>query len=151
MLRVKVADWPGAIVAEVGEPVATARVKSWPVALRGTVCILPSTPLLLSMRVNVPVSGPTDGGEMLTVIVQAAPAAIPFRQLSLSRKRAPYTGTRGRVVMLAIMSGALPVLLTVTGSDAVEDPMGWPPNARLEGEMLAIGAVAPPAPVKFTA
>ena len=41
-----------------------------PVPLRLTVCVLPATPLLLSVMVSVPVSGPVAVGVKVTLIVQ---------------------------------------------------------------------------------
>jgi hypothetical protein len=98
--------------------------------------------------VSVPVSGPAERGEMLTLIVQASSAATLPAQLSLSSKET--LETRLVKAILVMVSGALPVLLGVTGSVRTMAPTGRVPNVRLLGETLATGAVAPPAPVKLT-
>jgi hypothetical protein len=46
-----------------------------PVPLRGTVCVTPTVPLLLSVTVSVPVFAPGDPGLNVTLIVQLVPAA----------------------------------------------------------------------------
>ena len=69
-LKVYVVDCPGATVAEVEEPDDAARVKSWLVPLSATLCVVPATPLLLSVMVRAPVSGPAVVGEKVTLIVQ---------------------------------------------------------------------------------
>jgi hypothetical protein len=65
--------------------------------------------------VRVPVSGPVAVGEKVTLIVQEALAATLPPQLLLWPKL-PV------VVMLVIVREALPVLLKVTGCDAVVVP-----------------------------
>src|SRR5208337_248779 len=87
-LKVYVADCPGATVAEVEEPDDAASVKSWPVPLSATLCVLPATPLLLSVMVSVPVSVPVAVGEKVTLIVQEPLAATLPAQLLVSPKLA---------------------------------------------------------------
>ena len=77
--------------------------------------MLPATPLLLSVMVSVPVSGPAAVGEKVTLIVQAALAARLPPQLLVSPKFA-------LVAMVAMVSAALPVLLKVTGCDPLVVP-----------------------------
>jgi hypothetical protein len=79
-----------------------------PVPLKLTVCVLPATPLLLSVMVSVPVSGPVAVGEKVTLIVQEPLAATLFPQLLVWPKLA-------LVVTLVMVSAAVPVLLKVTG------------------------------------
>ena len=114
-----------------------------PVPVRLTGCVLPATPLLLSVMVSVPVSGPVAVGEKVTLIVQEPLAATLLPQLLVSPKLV-------LVAMLAIVRAALPVLLRVTGFDPLVVPRFWLPNVRLGGETPAIGAVATPVPVKLT-
>jgi hypothetical protein len=68
-------------VAEVEEAEDGANEKSWPVPLSATLCVLPLTPLLLSVMVSVPVSGPAAVGVKVTLIMQEPPAVILLPQL----------------------------------------------------------------------
>jgi hypothetical protein len=77
--------------------------------------VLPGTPLLLSVMVSVPVSGPAAVGENVTLIVQEVLAATLPWQLSFSPKFA-------LAEILAIVSAAVPVLLRVTDWDALVVP-----------------------------
>ena len=77
--------------------------------------MLPATPLLLSVMVRVPVSVPVAVGEKVTLIVQEPLAATLPPQVLVSPKLA-------LVAMLAMVSVALPVLLRVTGCDALVVP-----------------------------
>ena len=86
-----------------------------PVPVKLTVCILPPTPLLLSVMVSVPMSAPVAVGEKVTSIVQELPAATLPPQVLVSPKLA-------LVAMLAIVSAVFPVLLRVTGCDALVVP-----------------------------
>jgi hypothetical protein len=52
-----------------------------PVPFKLTVCVLPVTPLRLSVTVSVPVSGPMAVGKKVTLMVQKPPAATPPAQL----------------------------------------------------------------------
>ena len=80
--------------------------------LRLTVCVLPAVPLLLSVTVRVPVSAPPVVGAKVTLIVQDEPAPTVAPQVLDTPKL-------GVAEMLATASGALPVLLSVTGCDAL--------------------------------
>jgi hypothetical protein len=86
-----------------------------PVPLKFTVCVLPNTPLLLSVMVSVPVSGPVAVGEKVTLMVQEPLAATLPAQVLVSPKLA-------LVAMLVMVSAELPVLLTVTGCDPLVVP-----------------------------
>jgi hypothetical protein len=68
-LKVYVADCPGATVAEVEEPDAAARVKSWPVPLSAIVWGLLAA---LSLMVSVPLRPPLAEGVKVTSIMQSA-------------------------------------------------------------------------------
>jgi len=111
------------------------------VPLKVTVCVLPATPLLLSVIVSVPVSVPVAVGEKVTLIVQEPPTATLAPQLLVWPKLAV-------VAMPVMASAALPVLLSVTGCDVLVVPTLWLLNVRLAGETPATGAV--PVPVKLT-
>jgi hypothetical protein len=89
-----------------------------PVPLKVTVCVLPGTPLLLSVMVSVPVSGPSAVGAKVTLIVQELPAATLPSQSSVSPKLA-------LAAMLVTLSAAGPVLRSVTGCDALVVPTPW--------------------------
>jgi hypothetical protein len=79
-----------------------------PVPVKLSVCVLPATPLLLSVMVSVPVSEPAAVGEKVTLIVQEPLAATLPPQLLVSPKLV-------LVAMLVMASAALPVLLKVNG------------------------------------
>ena len=98
-----------------------------PVPLKVTVCVLPATPLLLSVMVNMPVSGPVAVGEKVTLIVQEPLAATLPMQLSVSPKSAV-------VVMLVMVRAAVAVLLRVTGCDTLVVPTSCPANVRADAE-----------------
>jgi hypothetical protein len=96
----------------------TAAMGAVLVPLKVTVCMLPVTPLLLSVMVRVPARGPTvavSAGEKTTLIVQEPPAATLPVQVLVSPKLA-------LAPMLAMVSAAAPVLLRVTGSTPLVVP-----------------------------
>jgi hypothetical protein len=109
-----------------------------PVPVKVTICGLV---LALSVMVNVPLSGPVVVGAKLTLMVQFVPAARVEElagQLLVSEKLALVT-------MLVIVRGTVPVLLTVTGCEALVVPTPWlPKEGRLEGETVTVGAAAVP-------
>jgi hypothetical protein len=94
--------------------------------------VLPATPLLLSVMVRLPVSGPVAVGEKVTLIVQEPLAATLPSQLSVSPKLA-LTAT------LVMVSAPLPVLLSATGCEALVVPVSWGPKVRLVGATPAMG------------
>ena len=109
-----------------------------PVPVRATVCMLPATPLLLSVMVRVPVRVPVAVGEKVTLIVQELLAATLPPQLLVSPKLA-------LAAMLVMVSAALPVLLRVTGCDALVVPTltlpmtGWPGKVGPRGQCVRRG------------
>ena len=112
MVKVKVVpdfDWLVLRIATPGRPI--------PTPLRETACWLPFTPLLLSVMVRVPVSGPVAVGVKVTLIVQEPLAATLPPQLLVSPKFA-------LVAMPLMVSAALPVLLRVTACDPLVVPRG---------------------------
>jgi len=112
-----------------------------PVPVRLTVCVLPFTPLLLSVIVNVPVRAPFFVGAKLSFRVQDPLGATLPLQLFVWLKSAP-------VVMLAIVSVAVPLLLKVTGCAALVVPTAWLAKDRPFGE--ADPSAPRPVPVKLT-
>jgi hypothetical protein len=86
-----------------------------PVPLKFTICVLPVTPLLLSVMVSMPVSVPVAVGEKVTLIVQEPLAATLPPQLLVWPKFE-------LAAMLAIASAAPPMLLRVTGCGALVVP-----------------------------
>jgi hypothetical protein len=112
-----------------------------PVPAKVTDCVLPATPLLLSVIVRVPLTAPMAVGEKDTLIVQEPPVATLPPQVLVSLKLAV-------VEMIEIVSVVLPVFLRVTGCDTLVVPTPCPLNVRLGGETPATGAV--PVPVNLT-
>ena len=72
---------PRFVVMAVEPPEGIVRVKSWPMPLKLTVCVLPAVPLLSSVMVSVPVRAPTAVGVNVTLMVQEAPAATLVPQV----------------------------------------------------------------------
>ena len=95
----------------------------------------------MSVTVRVPVSVPVAVGVKVTLIVQEPLTATLPAQLLLSPKLALAT-------MLAMVIAPLPVLLSVTGCDALVVPTFWLLNVRLPGETCAVRAI--PVPVRLT-
>ena len=141
-LKAYVAVCPGETVCDDEEPEAIATVKSWPVPVRFTVCVLPVVPLLLSVTVRVPEREPPSVGVNVTLIVQEPPAATLLSQLLVCAK-SPL------VVMPATLSAALPVLDSVTVCELLVDFTNSAANVSVAGEMLATGT-ASPVPVRLT-
>jgi hypothetical protein len=92
-----------------------AKATPVPVPLKVTVWVLPVTPLLLSVMVNVPLSEPVAVGVKVTLMVQEPPAGTLLPQLLVWPKFA-------LTAMLATVSVAVPVLLSVTGCEALVVP-----------------------------
>jgi len=99
---------------EAGERLAVA-VVAVPVPVRVTVCILPATPLLLSLMVRVPYRAPPVVGVKVTLSVQLSPAGKLPPQL-LVRAKSPL------VVISPKSSTPLPGLDTVTVCAALVEP-----------------------------
>jgi hypothetical protein len=118
-----------------GESIAIGAV---PVPASDTLCGLPEA---LSVTVTEPVRVPTAVGVKVTLIVQRAPAPSVVPQVFVWAKL-PV------LVIAEIASGALPVFESVVVWARLVVPTNWPPNARLAGESIAIGAV--PVPVSET-
>jgi hypothetical protein len=140
-LRVYVADCPGATLAVKVEPEATVSVKSCPVPLRLMVCVLPATPLLLSVMVSVPEREPPAEGVNVTLMLHEAPGATLLPQSLVCLKLA-------LVAMLLTVSAASPLLLSVTACAALAVFASCPPKVRPVCETSATGAV--PVPARLT-
>ena len=111
-----------------------------PVPVRLTVCVLPATPPVLSVMVRVPVRVPVAEGLKVTPMVQFPAAARLEPQVLVWEKSLEPALT----AMPAMARDAVPVLLRVTGWEALEVPNSWLPKVRLEGTTEAAGAVAVP-------
>jgi hypothetical protein len=79
-VTVRVNAAPPAVALE-GESALSVGTGLTPVPVRLTVCVLPATPLLLSVMVRVPESWPVAVGERVTLIVQEPLAARLLPQL----------------------------------------------------------------------
>ena len=112
-----------------------------PVPERLTTCVLPETPLLLSVMLSVPVSGPVEAGVKVTLMAQLLPAARLEPQVLVSAKL-PLA------VIELMVSAAVPVFERVTVCAALVVPCSWLPKLRLTGETPAMGAT--PVPVRLT-
>ena len=89
-------------------------MKSWPVPVRLTDCVLPVALLELSVMVRVPVRGPPASGVKVILMVQEPLAATLLAQLFVSAKF-PL------VEMLATASAKFPVLDSVTACELLVD------------------------------
>jgi hypothetical protein len=114
-LKVYVADCPGEAVCDDEEPAGVASVKSSPVPLRLTVCVLFGTPLLLSVTVRVPVRVPLAVGLKVILTVQE-PFALTLPPQVFVWLKSPL------MPMLLMVSAALPVLLSITVCEALVVP-----------------------------
>lgn len=123
-------------MAEVEEPEGGPNEKSWPVPLRATLCVLPATPLSLSVMVSVPVRVPVAAGVKVTLIVQLAAAATLAPQLLVWAK-SPLVATEETV------RGPVPMLVSVTGWGALGVPTPWPLKVRLVTDRLTLVAEVP--------
>ena len=111
---------------------AGEKLTSVPAPVRDTVCGLPGA---LSVIVNVPFNVPRPDGLNLTSKWQLAPAARLDPQVPLSRKF-------GLAAMLAMSSGATPVLLKVTPCDVLVVLISCVPKLRVVGESETTGPTA---------
>ena len=123
------------------EPEAIARLKSIPVPVKVRDCVLPPTPLLLSVTVSKPLRLPPALGVKVMLMVQEPPAATLEPQLLVWLKL-PLTAT------LLTVSAMPPLLLRLTAWASEVVPKSWPENVKLAGERLAEGTA--PVPPKAT-
>lgn len=129
-------------VSDVGDKLTVAPE---PVPLRITVCVLPATPLLLSVMVSVPAIGPVVSGIKPTGMTQLLPAArVKPPTMSCWQKVAVELGaaiakSEGLTVMPVMVNAAVPVLLRVTFCKLLVVPVAWAPNDRVPGLTLATG------------
>src|SRR6202035_3196470 len=119
-----------------------------PVPLNATLC---GVPLALSAIDKLALRLPAAVGEKVALTLQLAPTAIVF---GLSGQVVPGVKSAGLVpptVTLLIVSGALPLLVTVTDCDPLLVPTAWLPKARLLALRLTPGTAAAPVPFSATA
>src|SRR2546425_758446 len=108
-----------------------------PVPIKLITCGLPPA---LSVMMIAPARVPMALGAKLTLIVQLAPFGTLPPQLSV-RVKSPLGS------ILVMVSAALPVLVSVTGSGMLVVPTVWlPVNERLRGTSVTTGAA--PVPVR---
>ena len=116
----------GEILVMVGTGLATVHV---PVS--GILCGLPGA---LSEMLRLLVLVPAACGEKVTVIVHSAPAL----------KVVPHVLLWGKSVLVEMperISGALPLLLSVTVCATLLVPTAWPAKVREDGNQLTVGPV----------
>jgi len=99
------------------------------VPLRETVCGLSAA---LSVNVTVPFTLPVVSGARVALIAQFAPAASDEPQLLVSEKFA-------LAAMLVIVSGAVPVLVSVMSRGSLVEPSSSLPKVRLFAENETLG------------
>ena len=105
-----------------------------PVPVRLTVCV---AGLALSVIVKVPVSEPTTVGMKVKLRVQLVPAATVAPQLLVSAKSPLFVPA---MVTLVMLSGALPVLVSVMGAAELVVPIGWLPKLYDDNDRFTTGA-----------
>src|SRR5260370_418094 len=125
-VTLNVAVWPRLTVWLVG---CVVIVGPPPVPVKLAACALP---VALSVTTRLPVRVPLLLGVKVTYMVHVEPAATPFPQLSVSAK-SPV------VAMLAICTGAVPLLVSVTVWDGLVVPAAWLLKVRLDGERATAG------------
>jgi len=138
IVKVYVADCPGATASVVEEPEAAASVKSWPVPLSATLCGLSRA---LSEMVRVPVLVPPATGLKVAEIVQLAPTLTLVPQVLLWEKSPVVVIVRG-------VRAPLPVLVSVSARGALLVEIACPAKLRLVAERLTTGTR--PVPLRLT-
>jgi len=91
---------------------------------------------------------PAAVGENVTEIVQVALATSDAGQSLVCWKSPAFAPPRP---MLVIVSGAVPVFLSVDDCEGLVVPISCEPNARLGGVSVAAGAGVPPVPLRASA
>jgi hypothetical protein len=129
----KEAVCPGATVTVVAE--LGAMEKSSPVPVRLTVC---GFPIPLSLIVSVPVLTPLATGSKKTPIAHLEPdeRLLPHELI--------WPKSEGLVVTPVMISGTVPVFMSVTVCGKPLVPTYWFGNVMLEGETLTMGVKALP-------
>ena len=117
-----------------------------PVPLSAAVCVVPVTLLELSVTVRVALRLPGAVGLNVTEIVQFAPTATLLPQVLVCAKS---PGLVPLIAMLAIVSGPVPELLSVTVWALVVTPTLVSLNETTLGDSPAVGTPAP-VPVSAT-
>src|SRR5208282_1016136 len=106
------------------------------VPLRETVCGLPAA---LSVNVTVPVRLPVVFGASVTLMAQLAPAVSVAPQVLVSAKFA-------LTAILVIVSGAVPVLVSVMSRGSLVEPSSSSPKVKLFAEKATLGDPLLPLP-----
>ena len=129
---------PGEMVTDPG---AAEIVKSVPVPLRLTFCVVPDDgePVLLSLMVSVAARAPVADGANITVMVQLALTARLPGQLLICEKSEP-----AKPLKPVITRGAVPVFVSVKLFGPLVVVIGTPPNPRTLVDNVANGAMAVP-------
>jgi len=130
MVNAKLDACPAGMLVEGGEAEST---KSEPFPLRLITCGLAGA---LSVIVSEPVLAPDPAGVNVTLIVQLAFTARAEPHVLVCVKSPLAT-------MLAMLSGAEPLLVRTTCCTVLPMPTGWLVNVRLVVERLAIGCSSP--------
>ena len=111
---------------------------TFPVAVpeRVTVCVLPGTPLELSVMVSVALLEPVVWGAKAMLIVQDAPTArcppaVEHESLPLSGK-----SVESELPMLKVSGEALP-LVRINALDTLEVVASWSPKFQVDGDTVA--------------
>ena len=116
---------------------AAAGTATTPVPLRAAVC---GEPVALSATLNEAESAPPAVGWKVTVMAQEELAASDAPQLLVLENEAAFAPP---MVMLDMVSAAVPVLLSVTDCVAEDAPTFVDAKERLAGERPAIGTPTP--------
>ena len=104
----------------------------------------------LSVKVKLALRAPFAPGVKVTLMVQELPAAsvlLPLGQVFVCAKSDAFVPL---MVILLILNGVVPLLVSVTACAALADPTFWLPKLTLVGLRLTAGAVAAPVPLRAT-
>ena len=103
-----------------------------PLPLRATLCGLP---MALSEMDREAERGPTWPGVKLTLTVQCAPLARVELQLFVSPKSLGFVPVK---LIPAMFKDTGPLLVTVTGCEALVVVNAWPPKSRLATDRVTV-------------
>jgi hypothetical protein len=140
--------FPTTSLPKVSVEVEKPRAGAMPVPVSATVCVLPATPLLLSMRISVPLRDPVPAGVKVTLRVHVPPEAgtgvlVVQGLIPLVNAKSPLLENPVRLKLL------VPVLVRVTDWTVLAVSTTWLPKVMLEeGVKETPGAV--PVPLRAT-
>jgi hypothetical protein len=131
----------------VSEPDDKLTTGAVPVPVKITVCVLPTTPLLLSVKLSEALRFPDADGVNVTLTVQAllGVTVAPVQVSALLAKSLVFVPPTVTVEMMRL---AVPALVTVTALAALVVPTGSLAKLTLVVVRLTLGAV--PVPLKPT-